>query len=350
MIKIVSLGTSNTISAIEQAIRNWGREFKFSLYRILETQNKVLSPKDVSNIKDCNAYLIDGTWGSTNPARQKYKTADVERTKYGVLIEDKFVRSAWMEYINTQANLLSKQYNKPLLVTESATLSRIKCNHIDTWYKRTGPRYYRMSLGHWTYGKGKWCQVKDDSRLNNLIALTKQFHQDIKLDNIYNHQWKNNKDGAVLIVPGLEYDPTSTVPVEDFIKQSVKEIRKITQRKILIKPHPKSKIDIKKLVKDVEVVPNETNFNKIKDRIYCAVISESTSIFQLINLGIPCITSKYSFGYDISLSDISKLENLYLASSEEVYEWYKRISYTEFTDEEFGTRTILPYIKELLDE
>ena len=120
--------------------------------------------------------------------------------------------------------------------------------------------------------------------------------------------------------------------------------------RILIKPHPKSKIDIKKLVKDVEVVPNKTNFNKIKDRIYCAVISESTSIFQLINLGIPCITSKYSFGYDISLSDISKLENLYLASSEEVYEWYKRISYTEFTDEEFGTRTILPYIKELLDE
>ena len=44
------------------------------------------------------------------------------------------------------------------------------------------------------------------------------------------------------------------------------------------------------------------------------------------------------------------MENLYLASSEEVYEWYKRISYTEFTDEEFGTRTILPYIKELLDE
>ena len=159
MIKIVSLGTSNTISAIEQAIRNWGREFEFSLYRILETQNKVLSPKDVSNIKDCNAYLIDGTWGSTNPARQKYRTADVERTKYGVLIEDKFVRSAWMEYVNTQANLLSKQYNKPLLVTESATLSRIKCNHIDTWYKTTGPRYYRMSLGHWTYGKGKWCQV-----------------------------------------------------------------------------------------------------------------------------------------------------------------------------------------------
>ena len=42
MIKIVSLGTSNTISAIEQAIRNWGQEFKFSLYRILETQNKLL--------------------------------------------------------------------------------------------------------------------------------------------------------------------------------------------------------------------------------------------------------------------------------------------------------------------
>ena len=59
MIKLVSFGTSNTIAAITQAVREFGREFKLSHYGVLETRNKVLSPKDVSNIEKCDAYLID---------------------------------------------------------------------------------------------------------------------------------------------------------------------------------------------------------------------------------------------------------------------------------------------------
>ena len=347
MLKIVSLGTSNAISAIAFAIKQWGKGHNISLYRIFKKPGKALSEEDVDNLKNCDAYLVDGTWGSTSPQRQKYKTVDIEKDKDGKIIN--FKRFAWMEYINLQANLLSKKYNKPLLVTESATLSRIKCNYIDTWYKKTGPRYYRMGLNNWTYGKTKWCKPENLQRLNNMIQLTQRYNPEITyIDNIYNHQWKNNKDGAVLIVPGLEHDPTSSIPVSEFIKTSVEKVRKATTRKILVKPHPHSKIVIQDLVKDVEVVSKDISLNSIIDKVYCGVLGESTSIFQLINLGIPCITSQYNFGVELKNTNIDKIEDLYYATPKELLDWYKMVSYTEFTIQEFDSPLIFPYIKELI--
>ena len=346
MLKIVSLGTSNAISAIAFAIKQWGKGHNISLYRIFKKPGKALSEEDVDNLKNCDAYLVNGTWGSTSPQRQKYKTVDIEKDKDGKIID--FKRFAWMEYINLQANLLSKKYNKPLLVTESATLSRIKCNYIDTWYKKTGPRYYRMGKNQWTYGKTKWCKPLNFQRLNNMIMLTERYNSEVKLENIYNHQWKNNKDGAVLIVPGLEHDPTSSMPVTEFIKTTVEKVRKATTRKILVKAHPHSKIVIEDLVEDVEVVDRDISLNSIIDKVYCGVLGESTSIFQLINLGIPCITSKYNFGVELENTNIDKIEDLYYAKPEEVLEWYKMVSYTEFTLQEFDSDKIFPYIKELI--
>jgi len=78
------------------------------------------------------------------------------------------------------------------------------------------------------------------------------------------------------------------------------------------------------------------------------VLGESTSIFQLINLGIPCITSKYNFGVELENTNIDKIEDLYYAKPEEVLEWYKMVSYTEFTLQEFDSDKIFPYIKELI--
>ena len=112
MLKIVSLGTSNAISAIAFAIKQWGRKQNLSIYRIFKKPGKALSEEDVDNLKNCDAYLVDGTWGSTSPQRQKYKTVDIQKDQDGKIID--FKRFAWMEYINLQANLLSKKYNKPL--------------------------------------------------------------------------------------------------------------------------------------------------------------------------------------------------------------------------------------------
>ena len=355
MIKIVSFGSSNPIQAISEGVEKIGEQSGVSLHRInfeddlTEVYNSRLTLDDLYWIKNADVYLGDGTWGSTNPARQwKPDKIYMEETKLAHGRPSTAIRSARMEFINVWVQELAKLYNKKVIVTESPTLSRIKCNYKDIWYKNSGPRYYRMGLGHWTYGRTKWCQGDKSVRLESMIHLIEAENKDIKLKNIYNHKWKYNKDGAVLIVPGLEYDPTSSVPVEEFIKKSVEKVRESTTRKILVKAHPLSKLVIQDLVKGVEVIPQDQNFQFIRDRVYCAVLGESTSIFQLINLGIPCITSKWNFGYRLRNQSIDKIEELYYATPEEVLEWYKMLSYTEFKLSEFSQPTILNFIRELL--
>jgi len=376
MKKIVAFGSGNALAAICGVI-NSNPQSDMSVYRVSEEMSVVHNDKttnfyltlpdgkqiaktlhrspllleDLYWIKNADAYLVDGTWGSTNPKRQ-WKPAKIYREEERNLYHGRpstGVRSARMEFMNVFVQELAKMYNKKVIVTESATLSRIKCNYIDSWYKNTGPRYYRMGLGHWTYGRTKWCKVDNSkpSRLHTMIEKTEKKNK-IKLQNIEPHQWKNNKDGAVLIMPGLEYDPTSSVSVPEFIKTSVERVRLATNRKIIVKPHPLSKIVVKDLVKDVEVLPRETKLRTIVDRVYCGVLGESTSIFELINLGIPCITSKWNFGIKLNNTSIDRIEKIYYATPLEVLNWYKMVSHTEFDMSEFNSHLIIPYIKELL--
>ena len=351
MIKIVGFGSSNPIQAINQGVEDFGDQFGVSLHRVSVEENNINTPinlEDLYWIKNADAYLVDGTWGSKNPARHwKPDKIYAEDSKLAHGRPNTAIRSARMEFINVWVQELSKLYDKKVIVTESPTLSRIKVNYKDIWYKNSDPRYYRMGLGHWTYGRTKWCQGENSARLNSMIDLIESNNK-IKIDNIHNHKWKNNKDGAVLIVPGLEYDPTSSISVDEFIKNSVEKVREATSRRILVKAHPLSQLVIQDLVKGVEVIPNDVNFQHIVDKVYCAVLSESTSIFQLINLGIPCITSKWNFGFRLRNHKIDKIEELYYATPEEVLEWYKMLSYTEFELSEFSSPMIFPFIKELL--
>ena len=43
------------------------------------------------------------------------------------------------------------------------------------------------------------------------------------------------------------------------------------------------------------------------------------------------------------------IEELYYASPDEVLEWYKEMSYTEFTTAEMSSKVICEYIRELID-
>ena len=201
-----------------------------------------------------------------------------------------------------------------------------------------------MGLNHWTYGLGTFCKAKKDDRLEKLI---KQYPQSGMRDQIFNHKWKNNKDGYILLLPGLENDPTSSVPVDQFVKNSIEDIRKVTDRKICIKPHPLSSLDFSNL--DVELI-NKQPIQAIAGDVYCGVNDSSTSIFEMITLGMPCITSYQSFGTPLKNTEINNIENLYYADEEEVLNWYRDMSYTEFTVEQIAHPNIIKlWIKELLN-
>ena len=351
--KILSLGNTSVLKKLNDTLEKHGHKHGIEFHKtcmhiydhcdnntkVLENIN-IFSFNDLWYLKNYDVYLIDGSWGSTHPKRNFTPNVEVTYKK----------KPPVLNVFNEFVVYLSKAFNKKLLVLESATLSRIRPVTPNQTHKSFSPGYNRIGLNHWTYGKTKFCKPKGGNRLKRFIDNHKERYK-VEISNVYNHQWKNNKNGYILILPGLEHDPTMTYKsVEEFVSQTVQELRKYTQRKIVVKPHPGSDVTYKNIKDDnFEVLHKSKKLNEITNDSYCAVIDNSTSIFELVNLGIPCITSNESFGVPLNNLELSKVENLNYADSKTVLKWYEEMSYTEFTKEEYTQENIISVVKELLE-
>ena len=336
MIKTVTFGQSNSISKMRDALTVKNGFFNYDI-PIQYNDNKVINMKDLYYINNCDVVLFFGTFGSKHPKRQWQPDTQNRR-------------QAWLETINSFISKYCKSINKKIIVFETGTLCRIRQSISGTsHWKDEKPYYYRMGLNHWTYGKAKFANPKKDilkkyfiNNPNYESLLSKQF---------YNHQWKNNKDGYILICPGLENDPTATKPIDQFVEETYNEIRKYTNRKIIVKPHPHTRIDFSKyetIHNKLEPGWNKLSFKNLADKIYCAVLDNSTSIFELTFLGIPFFTNKANFGYKLKNNNLSNIENIHYCTPEEMKEWYNEMAHTEFTLNEIGTNEHLEIIKEML--
>lgn len=366
---IAVIGASNAISAMGNVIERSGRAYGLSRSRILENYYaglldgykvnptiadpynpvevlaklgaaKLFSIGDMHVLKTADAYMIDGTFGGTAASR----TFD----PYSV--GKKRLRPTMMNFLNTTVVELAGFYKKKVIVTESATLSRIRGNYLSGHYKALLPKYYRMGADSWIGGRGRWCNPDSDGeqRLEAFISDNASYG----LTNIYGHKWLNSKNGFVLLIASLEHDPTHAYSsVEAHVLDTIRELRKHTDRKIVLKPHPESEINFEDIARaeKVDLLNKSVHLTKAARGCYCAAMDDSTSLFQLINLGIPCITSKLSFGAELGNCAISAVEDLAYPSSDQVLQWYKRMACTEFMNMEFGGLEILKYVRELLD-
>jgi len=160
------------------------------------------------------------------------------------------------------------------------------------------------------------------------------------------HRWRSNPQGKICIFVGLENDPTSTMPGSQFVKTSVEKIRQHTDREIVIKPHPLSQFH----PDGYNVLSNKITIKKLSQMLYCAVLDNSTSIFELTYMGIPCFTTKANFGHKLGNNDLTKINDIYYETPEKMREWYNEMANTEFLVYEFREDTILDYIEEMLND
>lgn len=365
---IAVVGASNAISALGGVIKRHGHEHGLTVSIVLDRyyasllsgykvnpalanpsdsrevlaklgNARLFSIRDMHILKSADAYLIDGTFGGTA----------VSRTFDPLSLEGRQLRPTMMNFMNTTVVELAGLYGKKVLVTESATLSRIRGNYLRGHYKLLVPKYYRMGLGGWVAGRASWCRPwPGEDRLGTFISDNSAY----SMANIHGHRWKNAKGGFVLVVAALEHDPThSYSSVEEHVAGAVRLIRAHTNRRIVIKPHPNSKVDFSPIAaagKATLIAPS-VHLTRAARGCYCAVMDDSTSLFQLVNLGIPCITSEMSFGARLGNTSIENLERLKYPGPEEMLEWHRDMACTEFRHEEFGDPGILKYVKELLD-
>lgn len=339
---------SNATAALNKSIMDVGEEYGFTgYYKRIESDltldnNILLDDTDYHEFETADAVVSFGTWGSRDYRRRWDPYGD--RNPQG-----------YKEMVNKLASTLAKGSKKPHLVSETATLSRIRMNYLPDMkkFKDVAPKFYRLGLNHWTYGKTQWVQPDFSSsiRLQQFVDNFKQMY-DVELD-FENHQWKNRKStsGKVYVLPGLEQDPTSTMSVDKWTYDTVLRIKENTNRRIVVKPHPLSSLDFEDMFKNitkVKVLRGE-NLRDLYSTMYCAVVDNSTSVFELVDAGIPVFCSGESFASGLLNTNLDNIDNIHYCTSSEYLSWAHQMSYTEYHLDEWAGGEILPYVRHLVE-
>lgn len=352
--KLFIINNSEATDSLIISLQKFGSDFALeysimSLYDHAAGENpevrsldKVFTAQTMQDFLASDAIVLFGTWGSSHPDRAADKIGQN--------------RQSAVENVNRLFVAMAREYSKSVVVLETATLSRIRYNYLGDEFKNTAkglyPRYIRISRDHWTWNKGRWLstQYRNQNRIKLFRKIFKSQY-DIEIP-IFEHQWRNDPDGDVLICAGLEHDPTSSMPVKDWITETVKKVSALTTRTIRIRLHPLSLLqpDLKHLINDRVKFDNSTvRLRHSVKNVYCAVLDSSTSVFELIDLGIPVITGDNSFGRELGNTDIDKIEDLNYADPGKIAVWYNTMAWTEFHQVELSDGTILPFLRELID-
>jgi hypothetical protein len=311
-------------------------------------QRCVVPENYIHNFYEADVIIVNGTWGSDLRKKTYLEGYDDDKFVDGYIPDIEYEgniipylnRSATLDYINTELVRMAKEQNKPVVVFESSTVSRAEANYSTDFSLKD---HARVGLDSWTYGEGKWLHTDDFESL-----------QDVNAPRLYDHTWKHDKDnGAIYIFTGFEMDPTSTKHPRDFLLETVKKIRRKTNRRICIKVHPISNLQnsAKKLLKtykDIHIVGKNVPIQNFYQDMYCAVIDNSTSVFELIDAGIPTFCSKINFGSELLNTDIENIRDPYLASKKEVLDWTKKMSCTELHKDIILSDDIVTYVEKLV--
>lgn len=143
----------------------------------------------------------------------------------------------------------------------------------------------------------------------------------------FEDNYKINKDGFILIILNNSYgwfkknckitykkDRTNYFQM---LNNLVSQIRKHTNRKIVLRLHPKDRnhkleFYMKKMNLDYEI-DNETEMTDLINNTYCVFIQNTKLILDFVNKGIPIFNLNfYNMNYfpEIQIKDISKIEEL----------------------------------------
>ena len=164
--------------------------------------------------------------------------------------------------------------------------------------------------------------------------------------NLKKLNYDNNLDKYILFCSQVPWDTqVQYINYEKWMVESIKEIKKYSNRKIVFRRHPAHKkrrkynyYDEKFLKKNglnIEISTN--NLNDDLKNSYCVIAYNSTVLVDSILAGIPIISgSKSSIIYELSTKKISEIENLQKFTLEDIENVLSNISYKQWSIEEFN--------------
>jgi len=219
--------------------------------------------------------------------------------------------------------------NKPVIVMEVGGLKRNT-----TWKMGINGINRDADFANQTFDNKRWplfnIEMKPWKQTGNVIIICGQHDT--------SQQWKKNPR------------------MSNWMEQQIKEIRKYSQKPILVRPHPRNNFDfddkkypnvrIKKPQRDWTTY-DDTDFKKTLRSTWAVVNHSSNPAIESVINGIPVFVSESSLCYDVGNANLFDMEKPAMPNR---LNWANKLSYTEWTTQEI--REGLPWsrIRQRLEE
>jgi len=202
--------------------------------------------------------------------------------------------------------------------------------------------WWRFSWNHYFYDQAIYPYDSSYNRWDELIS---------KL-NIKIYNWRHLGDSILICLQkpmdsALNRLHQSNVSYETYCVNLIDKIKKISDRKIIVRGHPKDPtnlaLTIKKQFPTIEISQNISIFDDL-DQSYCMITYNSTSSIESVLYGIPTITLDSSaVARDVTYHSIEQIECQNFLDREE---WFKKIAFMQWSTEEIKNGYLWEILKE----
>ena len=154
--------------------------------------------------------------------------------------------------------------------------------------------------------------------------------------------WKDNKNGPIIIAcqHSMSQQWRHQKKPASWVFDTINEIRKYTDKQIIIRPHPRCRVDgIEYEFKNVKIqypirIPNSyDDFDFEIDDVYAVVNWSSNPATKAIMEGIPAFVGPSSLAYDVGNINLKDISN---PKKPDRQQWLNDLAYTEWTVEEIS--------------
>lgn len=156
--------------------------------------------------------------------------------------------------------------------------------------------------------------------------------------------WKTSGNKIIICGQHGNSEQWNGMPlISDWMIDITRELKKYTNKKIILRPHPRFKVnpDYSKefsnvLIMNPKQIPGTTddfNFNEILDDAFAVVCYNSGPGIQSVMNGVPVFVDKSSLAYPVGI-DINELHRIENPLYPDRTQWINDISYTEWTIDE----------------
>ena len=222
-----------------------------------------------------------------------------------------------------------RKANKPVIVIEVGGIKRNK-----TWKIGINGVNREADFANQTVDGERW------KKFDTTLKPWKQTGNDIIIcgQHTNSHQWRNNP------------------PMSKWFDEKITEIRKYTERPIVVRPHPRNHVEIDTTkYKDVKIVGPKRDRNTYDDTdlaerlnsAWALVSYSSNPAITAAMHGIPVYVSEASLSHEIGNRSFENINNPNMPDRQK---WANRLSYTEWWTEEIEEGRPWKRIKKRLEE